>query len=65
MLIMSISKFQLYTSEHIYIHLNANEQGIQLDSRKNVSIDHINIAYKFIYDNVILLRMKRAQCNYN
>ena len=65
MLKLSIFKYQLYASEYIYIHLNAYEQGIQLDSRNNVSIDHINIACKFIYDNVILLRMKRAQCNYN
>ena len=62
---MSISKYQLYNSEYIYIHLNAYEQGIQLDSRKNVAVDHIIITSEFTYDDVIFFHMKRSWCNYN
>ena len=54
MLTMCILKYQLYTSEYIYIHLKAYEQGIQLDSRKNVYVYHIIITYEFIYVSVIL-----------
>ena len=53
MLKLSIFKYQLYASEYVYIHLNAYEQGIQLDPRKDITADHIIIACKFIYDNVI------------
>ena len=60
MLKMCILKYQLYTSEYVYIHLNAYEQGIQLDPRKDITADHIIIACKFIHDNLILLHIKPA-----
>ena len=60
MLTMSISNYQLYNSEYIYMHLNTYEQGIQLDSRKNVAVDHIIITSEFTYDDVIFFHMKRS-----